>query len=260
MKNISRVLLRALFLFNFISCSLLPWYAEDSLNLNPQISKRSYEDHLSTIGNHYKKYGVDKVKKVRSKKAQYLKSLSEKIINANPSFFSEISKRIDLSFYIIDTINPFFFSLPSGEIFFSLGLLRKYVEHESNLMCLLAFELIKISKKVYPKTFHIPTGFVSTPQVLNAIKIPLKDKIEVHKWAIHSLREVGVDENAYLIWLQIMNRNYLDFAVHFGDKNSIFYEESQVKSFIIKNYSSSFDPATQLQSSKDFYNFKALYK
>ncbi len=250
----------ALLLF-FTSCS---WFQSDENDWGPELieniktEESDFVTHYEKIGRGFIKNSDKKVSRLSRYLENYLKKISQKVIDSNSSFFK--NRNIELKFYLIQEKKPIHFSLPSGEIFLSSGLIKKYVEHESNLISVLTFELIKIDRKVYPRNFTIPKGYTSLPFFLSILRVPLEDKIEVHKWSYYLLKRSGFDENGYLIWIQTQNRNYLDFSLHLGDHSSIFKEESELKNFIVENYGQNFDLSIEFNSSKMFYEFIAMLR
>ncbi len=223
-----------------------------------RVSEQDFVAHYETIGKGFIKNSDIKVVRLSRYLENYLKKISQKVIDSNSSFFKD--RNVDLKFYLVSEKKPLHFSLPSGEIFFSTGLVKKYIEHESNLISVLTFELIKIDRKIYPRKFTIPKGYVSLPYFLSLLRVPLDDKIEVHKWSYYLLKRSGFDENGYLIWVQTQNRNYLDFSLHLGDHSSIFKEEAELKNFVVENYGQNFDLSIEFNSSRMFYEFIAVLR
>ena len=183
---------------------------------------------------------------------KYLEGLVSNLYKKNELFFSD---RARAKFYIIKDSRPFHFSLPNKSIFISSGLLQKYIKSEKLLYCLLTFELIRSEKNIYRKTHIVPTGSIDTNRMISMLRLNTKTKVEVHKWSFYILKRIGIDTDNYLSWLQIQNRNSIDFSTQLGDLGSISREEALFKSFLIKNTSRKRSTNKYERSSKKFYSF-----
>lgn len=217
---------------------------------------KDYIDHLKSLKYDYldsintKEINLDKYRQ------RYLNKVVEAIIENNELFFTKEKKG---HVHIINDEAPFHFSLPGKNIFISSGLIKKYIKSENILFCLLTYELIISEKNIYKKRIIIPTGAVETRRILSLLRLKIDEKVEVHKWAFYILKRIGLDTDNYLSWLQIQNRNSVDFSLQLGDIGSISREESLFKAFIIKNTEKKKISKKYKGSSKDFYSFvKAL--
>lgn len=182
---------------------------------------------------------------------KYLESLAAEIISKNEIFFKQL-KRANVT--ILDSDSPLHFSLPEGELFISQGLIAKYIKHESMLVGILAYELVRSEHLLYPKQIIIPVGYLPMERLLALNRLNLDEKMEVHKWAYYLTVRSGFDGEYYLSWLQIQNRNTADFILQIGDANLINREEALFKAFLIKN-SKEDDELSRKNSSKNFYTF-----
>ncbi|MFL5783705.1 MAG: hypothetical protein ACJ76H_03775 [Bacteriovoracaceae bacterium] len=180
---------------------------------------------------------------------EYFKELLSEIIARNEIFFRELKSA---QVTVLDTEAPLHFSLPRGEIFLSRGLLAKYLKHESMLVSILSYELVRSEKLLYPKHTLVPVGYVTIERMIKLSRLKLDEKMEVHKWAHHLTVRSGYDGEYYLSWLQTQNRNTADFIFQVGDPNVITREESLFKSFLIKNQLDD-KLAVKKNSSKKFY-------
>jgi hypothetical protein len=90
--------------------------------------------------------------------------------------------------------------------------------------------------------------------MLSLLRLRTADKIEIHKWAYYLLKRSGVDTDTYLSWLQIKNRNSLDFSIQLGDIQSISREEALFKSFLIESVKESNSTNRHRGSSRQFYS------
>jgi len=217
-----------------------------------EFSNTDYIEHLMSFEKIYlDQYRNDQVE-IGYQNAEYLNSIVTKIVENNELFFK---KFIEPKFHIIESKIPFHFSLPGRKIFLSTSLLEKYIKNETILYCLIAYELIRSEKNIYNKSFVIPTGNISTERMLALLRISTIDKVEIHKWAFYLLKRVGIETDEYLSWLQIKNRNSLDFAIQIGDIQSISREEALFKAFLINNASNSSITRKHSGSSRSFYSF-----
>ena len=215
------------------------------------ITQHDFEDHLASLKIPFLQTPGIKVQKIDSKAYGYLSNLASEIIVNNEIFFKKLKSA---SITIIDTEAPLHFSLPKGEIFISRGLISKYIKHESMLASVLAFELARSEKILYPKQTMVPTGYIQLERMLNLNRLNLEEKMEVHKWAHHLTVRTGFDGEYYLSWLQTQNRNTADFILLVGDANQITREESLFKAFLIKGETEE-KLVPRKESSKNFYTF-----
>jgi hypothetical protein len=243
--------------FFLASCSsfIIPLKSGKKSNLGSgyqQMTAQDYEDHLAALKDPFLKGpGVVTVKE-REASRKYIINVLNDIIANNEIFFKKLKSA---NVTILNSESPMYFSLPKGEIFLSSGLLTKYIKNESMLVCVLAYELVRSEKILYPRQIIVPTGFVSLERMLNLNRLSLDEKMEVHKWAHHLTIRSGYDGEYYLSWLQTQNRNTADFILQVGDANQINREESLFKAFLIKNTNEDEQVTTKKTSSKNFYTF-----
>lgn len=247
-------------IFILSSCSLFradPNFWNQDLIDDERVSDEDFLDHFNSLAESFINNSDVKVVKLQGKVEEYLNKIIRNLTKSNDLFFKKTINNKN-EFYIVKDKRPFHFSTPDGKIFLSDGLIKKYIEHESNLVCVLAFEIIKIEKNLFPRKITIPKGYISLLYFVSILRIPLEEKIKVHHWAYYIIKRSGYDENGYLTWIQTQNRNYMDFSFHLGDYSSIFKEESSVKDFVVKNYGNSLNVAVQFSSSKDFFKFLSV--
>lgn len=215
------------------------------------MSFTDFEDHLASLRTPFLANPEIKPAKEDPEIKKYLENLINDIIVNNEIFFKNIKGgRVN----IIKSESPLHFSLPKGEIFLSTGLINKYIKNESMLACVLAFELVRSDKVLYPKQTIIPTGYLSLERMLSLNRLTLTEKMEVHKWAHHLAIRSGFDGEYYLSWLQVQNRNTADFFMQVGDANQLTREESLFKAFLIKSTSED-QVVSRKSSTKSFYIF-----
>jgi hypothetical protein len=232
----------------------LPMYHSDKSDLtnqsNSEMSMEDYADHLASLKRPF--LSTPGIKKVLVNKSnlKYLQDMLEHILGNNEIFFKSLKSG---NVTILDLEAPLHFSLPKGEIFLSKGLVAKYIKHESMLVCILAYELVRSEKLLYPKETIIPIGYVPLERIITLNRLSSDEKMEVHKWAYHLTFRSGHDGEYYLSWLQIQNRNTADFIMQVGDANQINREESLFKAFLIKQ-SEEEKIVKNKNSSKAFYS------
>lgn len=213
------------------------------------MSTRDFSDHLASLKQPFLNTPGIKSIEPGVNVTKYLDELTSSIIFRNEIFFRNLKKA---KVTLIDSETPLHFSLPKGEIFLTRGLINKYIKHESMLVSILSFELVKSEKILYLKDIFIPIGYVNTERLIALSRFNLDDKMEIHKWAYNITVRSGYDGEYYLSWLQVQNRNTADFISQTGDPNLMAREESLFKAFLIKN--SKFEiKASKKNSSKDFY-------
>jgi hypothetical protein len=212
------------------------------------MSAKDYADELSSLRAVFLATPDIKQVKLQPQVVRYLESLANEVITKNEIFFRELkSARIT----VINSDSPLNMSLPHGDIFLSRGLISKYIKHESMLVSILAYELVRSEKLLYPKEIIIPTGYLPLERMLMLGRLSLDEKMEVHKWAHHITERSGFDGEYYLSWLQTQNRNTADFILQAGDANLITREEALFKAHLIKNDSD--NNVMKKNSSKEFY-------
>lgn len=246
-------------LFILVSCSSLkiPEFSsgkKESIELKgyKEFTKTDYIDHLKSYHRSYLQNINKKEIPLSRKHQRYLEERVEKIITANELFFEG---GVRPEFRIVKSKVPFHFSLPGQKFYFSSSLLKRYVKNETMLYCLIVYELVRSEKEIYTKNIIIPTGVLDTERMLSLLRLKTEDKVEIHKWSYYLLKRIGLESDSYLSWLQIKNRNSLDFALQLGDARSISREEALFKAFLIDNYLEPGRRSSYKGSSKTFYSF-----
>ena len=215
------------------------------------MGSKDYADHLASMKESFLSTPGTKTVNINPVSKKYLKNLCEEIIQKNEIFFKQL-KTANIT--IINTDAPLHFSLPKGEIFLSSGLISKYIKHESMLVSILSYELVRSENLLYPKQTIVPIGYIPLERILVLSRLGLEEKMEIHKWAHYITVRSGFDGEYYLSWLQTQNRNTADFILQVGDANLINREESLFKAFLIKNSDEDEVPGKQ-NSSRIFYSF-----
>ena len=215
------------------------------------MAANDYADHLNSLKQAFLVTPGTKTFTLSPSARKYIQTLCEQIVSNNEIFFKNL-KTANVT--VLDSEAPLHFSLPKGEIFLSNGLIAKYIKHESMLVSILAYELVRSENLLYPKITIVPVGYVPLERILVLSRLALEEKMEVHKWAYYITVRSGFDGEYYLSWLQTQNRNTADFILQVGDANLINREESLFKAFLIKNSNDDEAPGKK-NSSKIFYSF-----
>ena len=80
----------------------------------------------------------------------------------------------------------------------------------------------------------VPLGFFSTEKMIQITRLKSETKYQVNEWSYFILKRSGFDASAYLNWIQVQNRNTLDFSLYLGDAIGISKEEHFVKNFMAR--------------------------
>ncbi len=219
-----------------VSCAQLG--SKKKKNIPPVIDLGEYKiyhetdfvDHLNQINLFLKQSEKNKLITYNKKIENYFTTLSSKIISNNELFFKRIKK---VQIEVVKDARPFHFSMPGSSIYISLGLIKKYINHESELAAVIAYELVRLENSLYNKMIILPNGYIDVDRLVVLLRSDLKEKNEIHKWAYYLIKRAGFDESLYLSWLQLMNRNTVDFQFFLGDVAVISREESLFKRFLV---------------------------
>lgn len=220
--------------------------SENKLEIN-----KNYADQLAYFGNFF--LNTDGIQKINLSKESisYLEKIYLRIISSNEHLFE---KKNSPKFYIIKSNSPFIFSLPNSQFFISQSLLKHYLKSEDLFIAALAFEILKSERNLYEKKKLIPLGFCSLEKILNLVKVDNEIKNHINEWSYVVLKRSGYNASAYLNWIQVQNRNILDFSFYLGDVVSISKEEFSFKNFIAHQGLNDSDKKNlESNSSKEFY-------
>ncbi len=219
------------------------------------ITDQDYVDHLEYLANDY--LNTPSIKELRLSKTNrdYLEGIYKRIVLNNELI---LKKKIVPKFHVIKSESPFYFSLPSGRFFFSDTLIRKYLKSEDLFVSLIANEIYRIHKNLYEKKVLVPLGFSSTKKMLSLYRLPLKVRVESLKWSYFLLKRAGYDPYSVLNWIQMQNKNSLEFSMQLGATQAQTREEFLFKSFLAqevgKRQSDSENP--EKNSSRGFYQLQ----
>jgi hypothetical protein len=70
----------------------------------------------------------------------------------------------------------------------------------------------------------------------------------------------GFDALGYLMWLQLQNKNVLDFKLQLGESRGVAMEEFLFKQFVIKKGIGPKNQRYDNNSSQEFYSFLSYLK
>lgn len=255
-----RPLLRAFFLCAVLiasSCSLLKKDDRNIIVSNDDIPKmlnKDYRDHLASLSVALIDNPKVDVVRIDGKIKQYLNDVFNRVVSNNELLLKK-DETYEPQFYIIKHSMPFIFSLPKNQFFISKGLIQKYFKNESLLISALVFEIIKSKREIYYKSKIIPTGVMDIQRMISLVRIGLEDKMKIYKWTYFALRRAEYDAAALLNWIQIQNKNTLDFNWMIGDARVVTREEYEFKSFLAGRGVSNAEIPTE-NSTKEFYYLK----
>ncbi|MBI2521372.1 MAG: hypothetical protein HYV97_13200 [Bdellovibrio sp.] len=219
-------------------------------DLKSTLSK-DYVDQYENLSQIFKTQNKSKLLNIDNDTKKYLAGIVAKIFKYNEIFLRESR---DLEFVILDDDLPFFFSLPSGIIFFSSSLLKKYIKSERVFQAIIALEIYKISHGTFIRKPVVPIGYTNLNQLIAISRLPIELKVEIDKWAFYLLKRSGMDPTAVLSLIQIINKHALEFSFHNGEHTSLSREEYLFKSFIVKESLSTDIAEESRNSSVGFYN------
>jgi hypothetical protein len=210
-----------------------------------------YIDHLASMGYDYLHHTDVKEISLNKNARNYFDRVFSRIVSNNEIFFDN---KESPEIHIIKDSTPFFFSLPKSQFFFSSGLFKKYLKSEELFISVLALEIIKSKRQIYEKKQIIPLGFCSTESMIHLTRVSPANRYQLNEWNYLVLKRAGYDASVSLNWIQVQNRNILDFVMLLGDTLSISKEEYYFKNFMAKEGVATVERKTiEANSSKDYY-------
>ncbi|MEA9354859.1 hypothetical protein SHI21_01510 [Bacteriovorax sp. PP10] len=246
--------------FRFILIALLGIFVSCSTNSNKktidytgigELQTKDYIDHLAAAGGYYLAYEETKTIKLRPDTIEFLESIYDRLVSNNQLILN-LNERP--TFYIIQHKSPFLFSLPRSQFFFSTALIERYLKSEELFVAAFAAEVVRSQRYIYEKKIMLPLGFYNTEKMIGLTKLKFDTKQQVSEWTYFVLKRAGYDASAYLNWIQIQNRNTLDFSMYLGDSVGISKEEHLFKNFMTKQGVMGVEKRfNEANSSKNFY-------
>ncbi len=196
-----------------------------------ELTNTDYIDHLASAGGDYLSYEEVKTIKLLPASIEYLQDVYERLVSNNQMILNLSEKP---KFYVIQHKSPFLFSLPRSQFIFSSALIERYLKSEELFVAAFAAEIVRSQRYVYEKQYLLPLGFYSTEKMIQLTRLKNETKVQVNEWTYFVLKRSGYDASAFLNWIQIQNRNTLDFALYLGDPIGISKEEHLFKNFMSK--------------------------
>lgn len=216
-----------------------------------QLKNTDYIDHLASAGGDYLGYEETKTVKLRPESIEFLEDVYDRLV-ANNQMILNVSEKP--KFFVVVHKSPFLFSLPKSQFFFSSALIERYLKSEELFVAAFAAEVLRSQRFIYEKQILLPLGFYSTEKMIQLTRLRNETKAQVNEWTYFILKRAGYDASAYLNWIQIQNRNTLDFALFLGDPIGISKEEHLFKNFMTKQGVLGVERQfNEANSSKDFY-------
>lgn len=216
-----------------------------------ELKSNDYIDHLAASGSDYLSYEEVKTIKLRPDSAEFLESIYDRLVANNQMILNVVERP---KFFVVDHKSPFLFSLPKSQFFFSTALIERYLKSEELFVAALAAEIVRSQRYIYEKQILLPLGFYSTEKMIQLTRLKNETKQQVNEWTYFILKRAGYDASAYLNWIQVQNRNTLDFALFLGDPIGISKEEHLFKNFMSKQGVLGVEKRfNEANSSKEFY-------
>lgn len=213
-----------------------------------------YKKHFTQVGQDYLSFNKKNVLQPSRQTSEYIEGLAERILVNNRMIFSD---NFEVKVYFIKNEQPFHFSAPSGSIFLSTALINRYVSYEDVLIAILAGEILKSGKLIYEKKMSAPVGAITYKDMEIYNKLSLNVKNQLNQWSFYVLKRSGVNPLSVLRFLQIKNKNFLDFVTTNNVLTDISREETLLKTFLVKNQVYSDVTKYSTNSSTGFYKFKS---
>lgn len=198
------------------------------------------------------------VKEFDEKASRYLISIYYRLIKNNELL---LDGGVRPRFYLVEANVPIIFSMPTGNFFMSRGLLEKYLKSEDLFVAALSYEIIKSVRGIYEKKTIVPLGYIKLDRILSLSRVKLAIKTKINEWTYLMMLRSGYDPSTYLNWIQVQNKNVLDFSLQLGDTSTINKEEFAFKNLMVKNGINTAEKNKEDgNSSKDFYEFIQTFK
>jgi len=244
-----------LFFLFFTSCFSFFKLKNKETNFQAKLGKEDYEFFLQGLTKSLFNNNQIEIRELGGEQLKYINSLTRNIFESNSLLYDIGSTIPQVKFYLIKDSRPFYFSLPGYQVFVSTSILKKYIQNESYLICLLAYELFRSRFGIYPKNFIPPIHYGSLEKIISFTRIPVDEKIKLHEWSAYAITRARLDHNIYIQWIQLHNRSYNDFNFHYQDRSLALKEELMLKKFIIKNFGNKIFSSVEFKSSPRFYQF-----
>ncbi len=221
------------------------------------MSDRDFLDQIDHFSELFRSSGEFEVINLEGRGFEYLNSVYQNLVMNNEILITSPQRP---RFFIVSSKIPFHFSVPRGDYFFSTGLIDKYLRNEDLFVAMFATEVIKSNLGVFQKREMVPVGYIGLEKILQYLRVPLEVKNELNKWAYDVIRRGGYDQAALLNWLQLQNKNSLDFSLQVGDVRQISREEFAFKNFIVTELRDGIIRGGSINASTEFYYFMDIVR
>ncbi len=239
-----------IFILFLFSCSSSKKVIQDYSYLG-EPTNQDYIEHLSSLGSDYLSSKENSEIKLKSESLLYLDQIYERIVSNNEQL---LRNQFKPRFHFINSAIPYIFSLPQSQFFISKALVEKYLKSEELFITAIATEILKSNRNIYEKKIMIPLGFYSSEKMIQLTRLKQETKYQLNEWTYFILKRSALDPTAYLNWIQIQNRNMLDFSIYLGDSIGISKEEHYFKNFMTRQGVAGLEKITnEANSSKSFY-------
>ncbi len=241
-------------LFIFLSCSIFDQRPDsfkgfDDYKLH---TKDDFVKHYSKLGISFIESNRNNLVKLSPKSYKFLKDIRDRLVENNEII---LSRPMEFKLYIVKDKRPYHFSFPSGEIVLSSSIIQNYIKTEAVLSAVLAIELVKQHNRIYKKNLIVPLDYLTYEDILPYLNLNLDTKEELNKWVFYTLRRGGYDPLSLLKFVQIKNKNFLDFLSTSETSDGLSREETLLKSFLIRNKLIDSYQQIEKNSSSAFYSF-----
>lgn len=236
-----------------VGCSL---YSSEK-NMYPfghekKMVRDDYERHLIRLSDLYIQQAGKKIVKLKNRNQKYFNKLQKRLTENNENILKEGN---EANVYIVKDNRPFYFSTPGHRIFFSSGLIKKYVKNEDLFASIFTTEYLRSNLSIFKKIVLIPHDNVTLNKMLKVTSLDLKTKVDLNNLTYEVMKRSGFDPEAKLLWLQMENRNSIDFSLQYENSSMISTEEFYIKNYIVKQ--EKIDTITfEKNSSREFYQFR----
>lgn len=240
----------------FVSCSFLDKKKEDyPLNYQRDIAREDYLLSLENLAKNFNKINTDKIKIFDEKNNIYVKKMRERIYRKNEILLTDSNS---IKIVIVKSNKIFYFSTPGGFIYLSSELVKRYLKSESLFVALVLNELIKSKLGIYNKNLTIPRENYTEEELIRLTRISLEERTKLNQLVYEVMKRSGYDPGAKLLWLQVQNRNSIDFYRMYENTTDTIREEFYMKNYIVSQGNTSFEYETN--SSKEYYQFRNLVR
>lgn len=215
------------------------------------LSKADFIDSYKKIGDIFLTDKSVKKIKLSEQSTEYLNKTFNRFMMSNEILFA---KGNTLQFIVVDDPQIYSFSLPGNIYIYSSGLFNRFLKSEELFLASFSQALVKSNRLIYNKNEMYPYGVIKLETILKIGQVDLETKKGINQWAYTVLKRAGHDGTTYLNWIQVQNRNALDFALMLGESLTISREEQAFKNFLSKQGISSLEKRlSESNSTKEYY-------